>query len=88
VLLGHAMKNAILPVVSYLGPAAASVLTGSVVVEKIFAIPGMGVHFINGALNRDLPVVLGTVIVYSALLVAFNLVVDMAYSFLDPRIRL
>jgi len=88
ILLGHAMKNAILPVVSYLGPAAASILTGSVVVEKIFAIPGMGVHFVNGALNRDLPVVLGTVIVYSALLIVFNLIVDVAYSFLDPRIRL
>jgi oligopeptide transport system permease protein len=88
VVTRHALKNAITPVVSYLGPAAAAVLTGSVVVEKIFAIPGLGSHFVNAALNRDYTLVMGTVLLYSLLLVLFNLMVDIIYFFTDPRVRL
>lgn len=83
----HALRIALLPVVSFLGPAAARVLTGSVVVETIFSIPGVGRYFVTAALNRDYTMVLGTALVYSALLVAFNLLVDLAYGWLDPRIR-
>lgn len=81
------MKPALLPLLSYLGPAIAAVLTGSVVVEQIFGIPGLGQHFVNGALNRDYTLVLGLVIFYAALIIALNLVVDLLYGFLDPRIR-
>ncbi|MGR3176529.1 MAG: ABC transporter permease [Candidatus Anammoxibacter sp.] len=87
VITKHAFKNAILPVISYLGPAAASILTGSVVIEKIFAIPGLGSHFVNGALNRDYTLVMGTILLYSALLVVFNIIVDVTYLYLDPRIK-
>jgi oligopeptide transport system permease protein len=83
----HALRPALLPVVSYLGPAAARVLTGSVVVEQIFSVPGVGRYFVTAALNRDYTMVLGTALVYSTLLVAFNVLVDMAYGWLDPRIR-
>ena len=88
VVLRHALRNAILPVVSYLGPAAAAVLTGSVVVEKIFAVPGLGTHFVNGALNRDYTLVMGLILLYSTLLVLFNLAADIALAWLDPRIGL
>ncbi|HHT9134635.1 MAG TPA: ABC transporter permease [Candidatus Avalokitesvara rifleensis] len=84
----HALKNAITPIVSFMGPAAAAVLTGSIVIEKIFAIPGLGTHFVNAALNRDYTLVMGTVLLYSFLLVLFNLAVDIVYSFIDPRVRL
>ncbi|MFQ5956228.1 MAG: ABC transporter permease [Candidatus Brocadiales bacterium] len=84
----HALKNAITPVVSYMGPAAAAVLTGSIVIEKIFAVPGLGTHFVNAALNRDYTLVMGTVLLYSLLLVLFNLIVDIIYSFIDPRVKL
>jgi oligopeptide transport system permease protein len=84
----HAMKPALLPLVSYLGPAIAAVLSGSVVVEQIFGIPGLGQHFVNGALNRDYTLVLGLVIFYATLIIALNLVVDLLYRYLDPRIRL
>lgn len=87
VLLRHALKPALLPVVSYLGPAAAAVLTGSVVVEQIFGIPGVGRFFVHGALNRDYTLVLGVVIFYGALVILFNLLVDLAYAALDPRVR-
>ena len=87
VITKHAFKNAILPVISFLGPAAAAVLTGSVVVEKIFAIPGLGSHFVNGALNRDYTLVMGAVLLYSTLLILFNIIVDFAYMFLDPRVE-
>lgn len=83
----HALRLALLPVVSYLGPAAAKVLTGSVVVETIFAVPGIGRYFVTAALNRDYTMVLGTALFFSAFLVAFNLLVDLAYGWLDPRIR-
>jgi len=83
----HALKPALLPLVSYLGPAIAAVLTGSVVVEQIFGIPGLGQHFVNGALNRDYTLVLGLVIFYGALIITLNLFVDLLYRFLDPRVR-
>jgi len=88
VLLRHALKNGITPVVSYAGPMAAYVFTGSVVVEKIFAIPGMGQHFVDSSLARDYPMIMGTMLVYSALIIVFNILVDVAYSLLDPRVRL
>ena len=87
VLLRHALKPAMVPVVSYLGPTAAAVMTGSVVVEQIFGIPGVGRFFVQGALNRDYTLVLGVVIFYGALVVLFNLLVDLAYAALDPRVR-
>jgi oligopeptide transport system permease protein len=86
VVLHHALPSALMPVVSYLGPAAAGALTGSVVVETIFGIPGIGRYFVTSALNRDYTMVLGTVIFYSSLLVLFNLVVDLLYAWLDPRV--
>jgi oligopeptide transport system permease protein len=88
IVLKHLVRGAILPVVSYLGPAAAAILTGSFVVEKLFHIPGMGMFFVNSAINRDYSLILGVVIVYVPMLVLFNLLVDIAYAFLDPRVRL
>ncbi|MBL6751215.1 MAG: ABC transporter permease subunit [Nevskia sp.] len=85
VLLGHAFKPAALPVLSYLGPAAAGILTGSVVVEQTFGIPGIGRYFVQGALNRDYTLVLGVVLFYGTLIVLFNLLVDLLYGWLDPR---
>lgn len=87
VVLTHALKGALLPVVSYLGPAAAGVLTGSFVVETLFGIPGMGQWFVRGAINRDYAVVLGTAVIYTTLVTVFNLLVDLAYAWLDPRLR-
>lgn len=87
ILLRHALKPAMIPVVSYLGPAAAGVMTGSVVIEQIFGIPGVGRFFVQGALNRDYTLVLGVVIFYGALVLLFNLLVDLAYAALDPRVR-
>ena len=86
VVLRHALKGALLPVVSYLGPALAAMLTGSVVVEEIFGIPGVGQHFVRSALNRDYNLVLGTIIMYSTVLVFLNLAVDVLYTLLDPRV--
>ena len=88
VIWKHALKNAFLPVLSFLGPASAAALTGSFVIESIFAIPGLGQHFVAGVLNRDRAMILGTVLVYSAIIVFFNLLVDMAYTLVDPRIEL
>lgn len=88
VLLRHAIKGAILPVVSYLGPATAGILTGSLVIEKIFAIPGTGTHFVNSALNRDYTLSMGVTILYTILVYSLNTIVDLAYTFLDPRIEL
>lgn len=85
VLLKHAMKNALLPVVSYLGPATAAAMTGSFVVEKVFAIPGIGTHFVDAVLGKDITVLMGIVLVYSTLLILFNLLVDVMHIFLDPR---
>jgi oligopeptide transport system permease protein len=87
VLLRHALRGALLPVVSYLGPATAGILTGSLVIERIFAIPGTGSHFVNSALNRDYTLAMGVTILYTVLVCALNALVDLTYSFLDPRIR-
>lgn len=88
VLLRHAIKGGLLPVVSYLGPATAGILTGSLVIERIFAIPGTGSHFVNSALNRDYTLSMGVTILYTVLVYGLNTVVDLAYTFLDPRIKL
>ncbi|OPZ24831.1 MAG: Oligopeptide transport system permease protein OppB [Lentisphaerae bacterium ADurb.BinA184] len=87
ILLRHALRGGILPVVSYLGPAVASITTGSLVVERVFAIPGLGREFIESALNRDYTLVMGTVIVYGAMIVLCNLATDLLYGVLDPRVR-
>jgi oligopeptide transport system permease protein len=86
VMLKHVLKGALLPVVSFLGPAFAGIITGSVVVERIFRVPGLGAFFVNSAINRDYTMILGTVIVFSVILIIMNFIVDIAYSFLDPRI--
>ncbi|MFK8083595.1 MAG: ABC transporter permease subunit [Granulosicoccus sp.] len=86
-LIKHALKPALTPVVSYLGPAASYLLTGSLVVETIFGLPGIGRYFINAALNRDYGMVLGTVVFYMVLIIVLNLIVDIVYAWLDPRVR-
>ncbi len=83
----HALRAALLPVVSYLGPAAAALLTGSVVIETIFGVPGVGRLFVQGALNRDYTLVMGTVILIACFIVIFNLLVDLIYGVLDPKVR-
>lgn len=83
----HAGRPALLPLLSYLGPTAAGILTGSVIVEEIFGLPGIGRYFVQGALNRDYTLVMGVVLLYGALIILFNLLVDLAYGWLDPRIR-
>ncbi len=88
VILKHAIKGAMLPVVSFLGPAIAGILTGSVIVEQIFNVPGMGIHFVKSALQRDLTLAMGLVMVYTTLLYTMNLIVDISYSVLDPRVKL
>lgn len=87
ILLVHALRPALVPVASYLGPAAAGMLTGAVVIETVFALPGLGRYFVQGALNRDYPLVLGVVTLYAALIILFNLFADLAYGWLDPRAR-
>jgi oligopeptide transport system permease protein len=86
-IVAHALRGAALPVVSYLGPAAAALLTGSVVIETIFGLPGIGRYFVEGALNRDYTLVMGTVVVVAIFVLLFNLVVDILYALIDPRIR-
>jgi oligopeptide transport system permease protein len=86
VVLRHALRGGILPVVSFIGPAVATLMTGSLVVEMIFQVPGLGWEFVQGALARDYTLVLGTVIVYGALLLVCNLVTDLLYGWLDPRV--
>ncbi len=86
VIWKHALKPAFLPVLSYLGPAAAQAMTGSFVVEKVFGVPGLGQHFVNAALNRDVGLILATVLVFATLLVVFNLIVDLLYAAIDPRV--
>ena len=86
VALRHALKNAFLPVLSYLGPATAVAMTGSFVVEKVFGVPGIGQHFVEAVLAKDITLVMGVVLVYSTLLVLFNLAVDVMYRWVDPRI--
>lgn len=87
-LCRHALRNALLPVVSYIGPLAAALLTGSFIVESIFAIPGLGRHFVTSIYNRDYTVILGITIFYSFLIMLMNLLVDLVYPLLDPRISL
>ena len=87
ILIRHALKPTLLPVVSFLGPALAGVITGSVVIEAIFGIPGLGRYFVQGALNRDYTLVMGVVVFYGALIIVFNFLVDLLYALLDPRVR-
>lgn len=87
ILIRHALKPALLPVVSYLGPATAAVITGSVVIEQIFAVPGLGRFFVQGALNRDYTLVMGVVVFYGVLIIFFNFLVDLAYAWLDPKVK-
>jgi len=87
VVVRHAMRGALLPIVSYAGPAAASLLTGSLIVEYIFAIPGVGRYFVDAALNRDYTLVMGTVVVIAIFTLVFNLIVDLLYAVVDPRVR-
>ena len=88
VLFNHALRNALLPVLSYLGPAAAAIFTGSFVVERVFSIPGMGTHVVESINNRDQSLILATVMIYSFFLCGLNLVVDLLYGWIDPRIRI
>jgi oligopeptide transport system permease protein len=88
VLMRHALRPALLPVASYLAPAVASIMTGSLVVESIAGLPGIGRYMVQGALNRDYTLVMGMVIIYSALLIGMGLIVDLLYAWLDPRVRL
>jgi oligopeptide transport system permease protein len=87
VVLRHALRGAILPVVSYLGPATAGILTGSLVLERIFFLPGLGSHFIEAALQRDYTLAMGMVLVYTFLLFLMNTLVDLSYAFIDPRVK-
>ncbi len=87
ILFRHASRATMLPILSWLGPATAAIITGSVVVEQIFGLPGIGRHFVNGALNRDYTLVMGVVIFYGVLIILMNLLVDLLYAWLDPRIR-
>lgn len=87
IVLRHALQPALVPVVSYLGPAAAGLLTGAVVIETVFALPGLGRYFVQGALNRDYPLIMAVILLYAALIIAFNLIADLLYGWLDPRSR-
>ena len=87
IIFRHALKGAMAPVVSYLGPATAAIVTGSVVIEQIFGIPGLGRYFVQGALNRDYTLVMGVVVFYGTLIILLNLAVDLIYGLLDPRVR-
>jgi oligopeptide transport system permease protein len=87
VVIRHALRAAILPLVSYLGPAIAGILTGSLIVEQIFGIPGIGRYFVNGALNRDYTLVMGVLIYYATFVILLNLLADLLYAVLDPRVR-
>jgi oligopeptide transport system permease protein len=87
VIRRHALKPAILPVISYMGPATAALITGSVVIERIYSIPGLGSYFVQGALNRDYTLVMGVVVFYGVVIVVLNFIVDLLYAWLNPRIR-
>jgi oligopeptide transport system permease protein len=87
VVYRHALREALLPVVSYLGPAIAGLLTGSLIVETIFGIPGIGRYFVEGAINRDYTLVMGVVIYYAAFVIVLNLIADILYAAMDPRVR-
>jgi oligopeptide transport system permease protein len=87
VVIRHALRGALLPIISYAGPAAAALLTGSIIVETIFSIPGVGRYFVEAALNRDYTLVMGTVVVIAVFIIVFNLIVDVLYAVVDPRVR-
>ena len=87
IMTRHVMQAGLLPLVSYLGPAAAALMTGSLVIERIFGLPGIGRYFVDGALNRDYTLVMGVLIVYACLILVLNLLADLAYGWLDPRVR-
>jgi len=87
VIFRHALKPAILPVISYMGPATAALITGSVVIERIYSIPGLGSYFVQGALNRDYTLVMGVVVFYGFVIILLNFIVDLLYAWLNPRIR-
>ncbi len=87
VLLRHALRPTLVPLLSFLGPALAGVLTGSIVIEQVFGLPGIGRSFVTGALNRDYTLVTGITVLYGALIIGFNLLVDLCYAWLDPRLR-
>ena len=87
VVVRHALRGGLLPVVSYLGPATANIVTGSVVIETIFGLPGLGRYFVQGALNRDYTLVMGVVIFYAVLIILLNLIVDVIYGLLDPKVK-
>jgi len=88
ILFKHVLKNSLIPVLTFSGPLAAGVITGSFIIEQIFAVPGMGKHLVNSVTNRDYPLILGTTLIFSMALVLANLVVDLLYSYFDPRIKL
>ncbi len=88
IILKHALKPSMMPIVSYLGPAFVGIITGSVVIETVFGLPGIGQHFVNGALNRDYSLVLGLTIIIGALTILFTAIVDILYGMIDPKIRL
>lgn len=88
IVFKHALRNALLPVVTYLAPLTAGVVTGSFVIEKIFSIPGLGKHFVTSITNRDYTVIMGTTVFYAVILLLAVLIVDILYSFIDPRIQL
>ena len=88
VLFKHALKNALIPVITYFGPMLAYIVTGSLVVEQIFAVPGIGRQFVSSITNRDYPMIMGTTIILAALIVIMNLVTDILYKVVDPRITL
>jgi oligopeptide transport system permease protein len=87
VIRRHALRPALLPVVSFLGPATAGMISGSVIIERIFSIPGLGSYFVQGALNRDYSLVMGVVIFYGVLIILLNFLVDLVYAWLDPKVR-
>ena len=87
IVIHHVLRSALIPLVGYLGPALAGIMTGSLVIELIFNLPGVGRYFIQGALNRDYPLVMGVVVIYASLIITLNLLSDLAYAGLDPRVR-
>jgi oligopeptide transport system permease protein len=88
IVLRHALRPTLTPLVSFLGPAIAGLITGSIVVESVFGLPGIGRYFVTGALNRDYTLVMGITVLYGALIIAFNLLADLCYGWIDPRVRL
>ena len=87
VIVRHALRSAILPLVSYLGPASAALISGSLVIEVVFQLPGIGKHFIDAALQRDYTLVMGVVIIYASLIIVLNLIADLLYGVLNPKVK-